>query len=40
LTGDGLIGLGYVARDLAVPGQIVRVGEHAATEAAITGFAR
>jgi len=40
LTGDGLIGLGYVARDLAVPGQIVRVGEDDATEAAITGFAR
>jgi len=40
LTGDGLIGLGYVSRDLAVVGQTVGLGETAASEATITGLAR
>jgi hypothetical protein len=39
LTGDGQIGLGYVARDLAVPGGSLMVGE-AGPVAEITGFAR
>jgi folate-binding protein YgfZ len=39
LTGEGLIGLGYVARDLAVVGQRIGIGEAAAAEATITGLA-
>ena len=39
LTGDGFIGLGYVARDLAIEGGSVTIGEGGPT-AGITGFAR
>ena len=39
LTGDGLIGLGYVTRDTAVAGQTVTIGDDDPQVAGITGLA-
>lgn len=40
LTGDGLAGLGYVARDWAVIGRRVTIGSATGAVAEVTGFAR
>ena len=40
LTGEGVIGLGYVARDMATIGQQVTIGDRDGLVAEITGFAR